>query len=151
MPSRRRLSLVDGPHTFRSRLKRALSLSSSESSNDARSQRPRMSRTTEHALPSENSGAVGGRKVGIEADNWEGYHWRPGEMQSENEISRPEPEESTQHSILALKCVSEWVLRLKIVVILLIPPSSMFLNAYNGCGALSPWYSSSAADRAMKE
>jgi hypothetical protein len=113
MPSRRRLSHVDGPHTFRSRLKRALSLSSSESSNEARNQRPKMNHSAGHALYSENNGAIGRRKVGIEADNRESYHWRPWEMKSENEMSRPktasegEPEESTQHSIIALKCVSE--------------------------------------------
>jgi hypothetical protein len=65
------------------------------------------------AVSSENTEAVRRRKVEIEADNQEGYHWRPWEMKSENEISRPEtasegePEESTQHSIIALKCVSE--------------------------------------------
>jgi hypothetical protein len=65
------------------------------------------------AVSSKNTEAVRRRKVGIEADNQEGYHWRPWEMKSENEISRPEtpsegePEESLQHSIIALKCVSE--------------------------------------------
>ncbi|CAI7632941.1 unnamed protein product [Penicillium manginii] len=65
------------------------------------------------AVSSENTEAVRRRKVEIEADNQEGYHWRPWEMKSENEISRPEtasegePEEFTQHSIIALKCVSE--------------------------------------------
>jgi hypothetical protein len=113
MPSRRRLSLADGRHTFRSRLKRALSLSSSESSNEARNQRPEINRTAGHAMSSDNNGAVKRRKVGIEADNQEGYHWRPWEIKSDNEMSRPkttsegEPEESTQHSIIALRCVSE--------------------------------------------
>ncbi|KAJ5743488.1 hypothetical protein N7533_010590 [Penicillium manginii] len=113
MPSRRRLSLVDGRHTFRSRLKRALSLSSSESSNEARSQRPEMNHSARHAMSSDNNGAVRRRKVGIEADNQDGYQWRPWEMKSENETSRPqtafdgEPEQSTQNSIIALKCGSE--------------------------------------------
>ncbi|KAJ5974752.1 hypothetical protein N7481_001309 [Penicillium waksmanii] len=72
-----------------------------------------MNHSAGHALYSENNGAIGRRKVGIEADNREGYHWRPWEMKSENEMSRPktasegEPEESTQHSIIAMKCVSE--------------------------------------------
>ncbi|KAJ5987695.1 hypothetical protein N7481_002905 [Penicillium waksmanii] len=113
MPSRRRLSLIDGRHTFRSRLKRVLSLSSTESSNETRSQRPRIIQTAGNKLSSKNNEALGRRKVGIEADNQEGCHWRPWEMKSENEISRPEtlsegePEESIQHSIIALKCVSE--------------------------------------------
>jgi hypothetical protein len=131
MPSRRRMSLVDGPHAFRSRLKRALSLSSSESSNETRSQRPKMNHSARHALSSDNNGAIGRRKVGVEADNREGYHWRPWEMKSENETSQAqtafegEPEKSTQNSIIALKCVSEWVRRLKIVVLLLICWSSL--------------------------
>ncbi|KAJ6001238.1 hypothetical protein N7481_001647 [Penicillium waksmanii] len=72
-----------------------------------------MNHSAGHALYSENNGAIGRRKVGIEADNRESYHWRPWEMKSENEMSRPktasegEPEESTQHSIIALKCLSE--------------------------------------------
>ncbi|CAI7649243.1 unnamed protein product [Penicillium pancosmium] len=72
-----------------------------------------MNHSAGHALYSENNGAIGRRKVGIDADNRESHHWRPWEMKSENEMSRPktasegEPEESTQNSIIALKCVSE--------------------------------------------
>ncbi|CAI7633992.1 unnamed protein product [Penicillium pancosmium] len=72
-----------------------------------------MNHSAGHALYSENNGAIGRRKVGIEANNLEDYHWRPWEMKSKNEICRPmtasegELDESTQHSIIALKCVSE--------------------------------------------
>lgn len=111
MPSRRRQSLVNGRHTFRSRLKRALSLSSSESSKEARYKRPRVKNIADNESSFENNGAVEGRKFGIEADNRKGHHWRPWEIQSENEINRPEapywPEEPANYSIIALKCVLE--------------------------------------------
>ncbi|KAJ5749476.1 hypothetical protein N7533_006504 [Penicillium manginii] len=72
-----------------------------------------MNHSARHALSSDNNGAIGRRKVGVEADNREGYHWRPWEMKSKNETSQAqtafegEPKKSTQNSIIALKCVSE--------------------------------------------
>ena len=78
-------SLAHGRQTFRSRLKCALSLSSSESRNGGRMKRPRAYSPSEDGSCYET--AVDGN-FESEAENQDNYHWQPQEIQPEHKIDR---------------------------------------------------------------
>ncbi|KAJ5240657.1 uncharacterized protein N7469_002248 [Penicillium citrinum] len=113
MPStEQRPSLFNVRRTFRSGLKRALSLSSSETSNGGRTKRFRVYAPSKDGSCYETASDGSFEK---ESNKQSNYHWRPWEIQSEDKIDRPRTSDQVDppegYGLVALECVSEFLER----------------------------------------
>ncbi|KAJ5240398.1 uncharacterized protein N7469_001989 [Penicillium citrinum] len=117
MPStEQRPSLFNVRRTFRSGLKRALSLSSSETSNGGRTKRPRVYALSKDGSCYETASDGSFEKESNKQNN---YHWRPWEIQSEDKIDRPRTSDQVDppegYGLIALECVSDLDARMQIL------------------------------------
>ncbi|KAJ5569000.1 hypothetical protein N7450_011486 [Penicillium hetheringtonii] len=109
MPStEQKSSLFNVRRTFRSGLKRALSLSSSETSNGGRTKRSRVyaPEKTGHVMKQHRT-----EVLNKESNKQNNYHWRPWEIQSKDKVDRPRTSDQVDppegYGLVALECVSE--------------------------------------------